>query len=110
MLTGVFLPKVENSDHFRFLFLRTFVKVEKGDIGVLGKSRRKDILVWSKLVSGLSDYTIYDIQSRNLVLGLALLNEFLNALYNMFVEFNGPNGPLGYGSHFSLRYRRLLLV
>ncbi len=99
MLTGVFLPKVENSDHFRFLFLRTFVKVEKGDIGVLGKSRCKDILVWSKLVSGLSDYTIYDIQSRNLVLGLALLNKnYKKRNLKKRSRYEPPRPPAGMGS------------
>jgi hypothetical protein len=113
-----------------YLFLiGALVDEIKCEVYVLGKSRSKHILVSSKLMSRLSHYRIYDVQSRYLVLwstlqqqtlefqtlmhdltNTNLLKEFLHRLHNMFVEFDSFDGSFGDGRHFGLRYRRFDIV
>lgn len=95
---------------FYLFFFRTFVKVEEGDLHIFGESRRENVLCGAKLMPTLPDDGVYHIKAGNFVLGPAFLDEFLHALYDVLVVFDGANGALCDGRHFRLRNRRLDLV
>ena len=46
--------------------------------------------------------TVDNVQAGDLVLRLALLDEFLYALHYVLVELDGSDGPLGDGGHLGL--------
>ena len=96
--------------YLAFLFFCTFVEMVEGELDILGKSGREDVLVDSELMSALSDDGVYDVQAGDFVLRPTLLDEFLHTLDDMLVEFDGFDCPLGDAGHLGLGDRRLQLV
>lgn len=85
-------------------------EVRKCGLHVLGKARRKDILLRAELMPGLTHNRVDDIDSGNFVLGLAFLDKLLHALHDMLVELDGLHGCPCDGGHFRLRNGWLVLV
>lgn len=77
---------------------------------VLCETRRKHVLLRTELVTRLTNNRVDDINSGNLVLRLALLYEFLDALHHVLVELDRLHGRPGDRGHLRLRYRRFVLV
>lgn len=58
----------------------------------------------------LANNRVNHVEPWDLVLGLALKNEFLHILNYVFIELNCFHGGFRYGSHFRLRDRDLVVV
>ena len=71
---SVLLPKIQHPDDFAFVLRRTFQKIQKSCLHVFSESRSKNILLDSKLMTGLSDDRVYHVESRNFVFRFALKN------------------------------------
>lgn len=99
---SVLLPQVQYSNHFALLFFGALVEMVESKLNILGKSWSKDVFFGSKLMPGLPDDRIDDIQARYLVLRSTFLDELFHTLDDVLVKFDGLDGPLGDGGHLGL--------
>lgn len=92
------------------VFGRTPQQVDEGVLHVLGESGREHILVGTELMPGLAHDGVDDVEAGDLVLGLALEDELLDAVHHVFVELDGLDGAPRDGPHLGFGDGRSVLV
>lgn len=106
----ILLPQIQHPNDATLVVRRASEQIQKCLLHVSSESRSKNIFLWTELMAGLTHNRIDHIQTGHFVFGLAFEDEFLDALHDMLVEFDGLHGALRDGCHFRFGYGRPCLV